>query len=510
MDVERVSGVIRPRGQWEAVDFGIALARHWRRPLWRSWLAVVVPAWSLVYALLVALAGPWVALAVLWWLRPLFSRVALLVLSRALFGEVVSVPTAAAEVARLWRRHLVADLTVRRIDLARSFHLPVYQLEGLAGRPRRRRLAVLRQDRHVTAAALTGISMLIEASLFCATLALVTQLVPAGFGIAWGDHLASLFGGEPAAWFVGLVGACALLAFSLAEPFYVAGGFGLYLDRRTHLEGWDVELAFRRLARRLTAGDRPPGSGRAAALALLLVVAAAGAAAQPAAGEKSPAWFTKPAHRLPAPPAPPRDPAAVAREVLATPDFATRRAVEGWQLREDLLARLESREDRPFTLPAGLLGRLGEITLWALAVGLLTLLAVAVVRHARLELGRGRRGAATPSTVVSGADPGPAVLPADPAATASELFAAGRGTEALGLLYRSALARLAHRRAVSPAWTEEECVRRLAGELDDEGAGWFGRLAGAWQAAAYAHRPPDEESFAALCGGWRRHLEASA
>ena len=30
------------------------------------------------------------------------------------------------------------------------------------------------------------------------------------------------------------------------EPFYVAAGFGLYLNRRAELEAWDIEQEFRR------------------------------------------------------------------------------------------------------------------------------------------------------------------------------------------------------------------------------------------------------------------------
>jgi hypothetical protein len=37
----------------------------------------------------------------------------------------------------------------------------------------------------------------------------------------------------------------------LLEAFYIGAGFGLYLNRRTQLEAWDVELAFRRLRERL-------------------------------------------------------------------------------------------------------------------------------------------------------------------------------------------------------------------------------------------------------------------
>ena len=41
-----------------------------------------------------------------------------------------------------------------------------------------------------------------------------------------------------------------LVALFLIEPLYVASDFTLYLNRRTELEGWDIEIAFRQLAAR--------------------------------------------------------------------------------------------------------------------------------------------------------------------------------------------------------------------------------------------------------------------
>jgi hypothetical protein len=35
-------------------------------------------------------------------------------------------------------------------------------------------------------------------------------------------------------------------AVAFVEPFYVAAGFGLYLNRRVELEAWDIEQEFRR------------------------------------------------------------------------------------------------------------------------------------------------------------------------------------------------------------------------------------------------------------------------
>jgi hypothetical protein len=62
-----------------------------------------------------------------------------------------------------------------------------------------------------------------------------------------------VFGFE-SGWLTGLASAHAGLVASIAyavavaflEPFYVAAGFGLYLNRRVELEAWDIEQEFRR------------------------------------------------------------------------------------------------------------------------------------------------------------------------------------------------------------------------------------------------------------------------
>ena len=36
------------------------------------------------------------------------------------------------------------------------------------------------------------------------------------------------------------------LAVFIVEPFYVASGFAMYLNRRVELEAWDIEQDFRR------------------------------------------------------------------------------------------------------------------------------------------------------------------------------------------------------------------------------------------------------------------------
>ena len=62
----------------------------------------------------------------------------------------------------------------------------------------------------------------------------------------WWPEVEPLLAGE-------LPGALALMApltygatVLFVEPFFVAAGFAMYLDRRAELEAWDIEQEFRR------------------------------------------------------------------------------------------------------------------------------------------------------------------------------------------------------------------------------------------------------------------------
>src|SRR5690606_13209657 len=61
---------------------------------------------------------------------------------------------------------------------------------------------------------------------------------------------------QPPPWAQFTLHAVAWTATSAIEPFYVGAGFGLYLNRRTRIEAWAVEIALRRMRTRLaqTAG----------------------------------------------------------------------------------------------------------------------------------------------------------------------------------------------------------------------------------------------------------------
>ena len=96
---------------------------------------------------------------------------------------------------------------------------------------------------------LTGMCAIFESVLILGILLLADLATPAMASSGW--MFERLFGSRPD---TGSWGMEATLVYALAvtaiEPFYVAGGFSLYLNRRTLLEGWDIELELRRCAGR--------------------------------------------------------------------------------------------------------------------------------------------------------------------------------------------------------------------------------------------------------------------
>lgn len=228
---------MRPRSPWEAADLGIRLAqRHWRE-LHLCHAVVTMP----VVALCVACheIALWLPLLLLFLAKPWLDRVSLFVLSRAAFGQ----PTSPGDLWRnqwrvLWRA-LLPSITWRRLSPWRSFTQPVYQLEGLRIRQRRRQIGARHRG---TALLVTSMFSLVETLLVMALMGLIAWFMPTERGSeqVWQqlDQFSTF-----AAVYLPLLYGCVIL---LLEPFYVAAGFAMYLNRRTELEAWDVEQELRR------------------------------------------------------------------------------------------------------------------------------------------------------------------------------------------------------------------------------------------------------------------------
>lgn len=239
MQLESMDLVLRPRTTWEGCDLGVRLLQSWLRSVFSSYLAAALP----LFALFIAMFGiaAWLPPLLIWLSKPWLDRTILFVLSRALFGE----PTTPMDVWRaqrqVWWSQLAVTLTLRRLTMSRSFTQPILQLEGLAGAERRARMRQLALRHRGVARMTTQSFAAAEFALFASLLSLQAWLAPhhGAFDLT---SLLSLSGSREGVLYT--IAYAAAVAF--VEPFYVAAGFGMYLNRRVELEAWDIEQEFRR------------------------------------------------------------------------------------------------------------------------------------------------------------------------------------------------------------------------------------------------------------------------
>jgi hypothetical protein len=455
---------LRRRTPWEAMDLGLTMLRQWWRAVYSAHALVFVPLVLALAAIGWVNQKLWLAMLLVWWLKPLYDRVVLHILSRAVFGEVPTWRQIWPQRAQWLGTGLLWALTFDRFDLARSFNLPVRQLEAQRGRPARERKTVLGRRTRNYAVWLTIVWVHFEAIVMLSASGMAQLLLPATAERGRGDD-DGMFGGvfdflQSIALEDVLLYCAVILAL---EPFYVAAGFALYLNRRTLLEGWDIEVALRRIAERYA----------------VVAVIALGIAA----------WVPAPAY------AQEKNAKQEIAEVLKAKEFGYHREVERWQPKAQEEKKPESR--RNWLGLAYALARAAEVLMW-IAAG--ALIAYALWWAARM-LPRGRAPRPEPyrpPAALFGMELAPDKLPPDVGAAAGALARDGKLREALGLLYRGALSELVHRRGVQlmPSNTEGEAVRMA-------GVPYFAALVEAWRLCAYARRMPSSAEVERLAAEYK-------
>lgn len=496
---------LRARTGWESIDLGFRMAAAWWRPVWAVWCAVYLPTALAVYMAL--RDHPFVAALVLWWSKPLFDRFVLHVLAQSVFGATPRLVETLGQWKRILAPGLVAALTWRRpFDWSRSFGMSVAQLERQRGAAASRRRGVLAQRFRGEAMALTFVCWLFE---WLVLLGLVSLLA------FWFRPEESPFMGPDgtspiSTWWTGGYTLVYIAAVTVIEPFYVAAGFALYLSRRVALEGWDIELSFRRLSARLTAGGA----------LLMLCVCVLGDLGSHTRAAEAPVQhanqWRKTISEEEAKAAVPLDGEArrTIVRVLSNPKYGGYADELVWRARN-------SKKDKPEDAkgPVGNVGAMKDAyyllsgTLqflgWLLLAAIIIVLLWGIARRwAPVE-----RAAAAESApqVLFGLQIAPASLPDDIAASALAHLAAGRLEDALSLVYRGALSYLVHDRKlkIAAGATEGDVARLAARALVAEGRRYFDALLSAWIAAAYADRLPDAERIRALCQEYPKHFQSS-
>ena len=478
------------------MDLGFRFARAVFWPLFPAHALMVA---AIAFALNAGLSNRlWLAGVLVWWLKPLYDRVALAVLADALFGRVPTLLETLTSVPQLiGSTGLLHSLTWLRFSPLRTFTAPVLQLEGLRGVERSRRVSVLVGRDTRAALGLLFACGIFELVILAAGLQFVATFRPEG-AIAefWRGVVQG--GGPELSWLEALLYPLAIAAI---EPLYVAGGFALYVNRRIWLEGWDIDLAFRKLEQRVSADAARKPRARATLLGLLALALLTPVAAGAQTEVEAPPSCEAPG---------PDGAGPCIDSVLAGEEFATVEKVEIWLPKA-------SQPDA-----AGEPGWIGRFGLWLASVAatlfrvgawlgialLLGALAIAVARSLRERARLPGAQIADETELRFGLDLRPEALPADVVALARARFAGGDASGALSLLYRAALVKLVRGFGlrVPAGATEGECERIARAALDSDLASDFALLTRAWVFCAYARETPAPEAFAELCQRWQPHL----
>lgn len=484
MRLEDVTAEIRPRLPWESIDLGCAMARRQMGAVMKAWSLTVFPLW-IVMALLLR-NHPILFILCVWWLKPIYDRVPLLVISRALFGDVPSLK----EVLRAWPKLMVKRLwfalVIGRFSPARSLSLPVAELEGLGGRAYRQRVDLLERNGGEGATMATLAGCILEGVCGLGIIMLVMMMVPGEVSERWTSSISDFFiynnFSDISSGFIWMMACVYMLSITLMEPFYVAAGFALYINSRTLTEGWDIELAFKRLGARLASG------GRTAALVLATLLGIG----------------------LPTPDAMGQDDASreSIQQVMQSEDFTVHHRYVDVPVEDDGDTDLSWLGElfRDAGAPEFMQG-FGTVLFYLVLIAVIGGIIYLIVKNLHV-FGLGStlesRHSGPRASAVMGMDVSPESLPGDIAGAAREAWKEGNYQLALSLLYRGSIAWMIHGADVpiEEGDTEGDCLARVKQLPDSERVRYFSDLTREWIVVAYGKEVPDEQTFGALCDRW--------
>lgn len=485
MQLEQLSLSIRPRNPWEAMDLGISI--------WREYLRDIYPALFTVIFLVFLLANTLLwnymdyAWLLIWWLKPLYDHVILHIISRRIFNEKISSGDALRAIPGFFKKGLFWHLTFLRINPLRSLTLPIWQLENPPGKVRRQRGKVLRGSISGHAFGLTLVSLFAEMVLAFSLMGIVIFVLPEHMDL----DLFNLDFEYDSPWWGVFNNALYLISILIIEPIYVAAGFSMYLNRRTELEGWDIELQFRRMNTRLS------HKIKSSSVLILIIVAS---------------FLSVHSSNIEASDKQQRE--QLLHEVMQQPEFGYTETEQKWQRKTQ--EETQQKKQTPdwlkpvFELLDALtkvFAIVSEVVLWLMA-GLIVLLLI-LYRRYWLPAFTGKRNKPNewiPPNTLFGLDLSKDSLPDDVPGEAEKLWRQGEYRAALGLLYRALLIHLIQEHAIElhDSHTEGDVQRLSTPKLNNDWTRYLQELTRSWQTIAYAHRVPD--NGLQLCQEWKKRL----
>lgn len=509
MQVEALAVALRKRSNWEAIDLGFGLGRKWFFQLWCAWMLSALPVFLVLtlvmYVFQDELFAPYLY-TIFWWLKPLYEQPLLYIVSRQTFSETISLHYIKNNFFRIIKPQLFALLTWRRFSFSRSYNNPVAMLEGLHSKARRERLKVLHSRNSSSSVWLTilcvGIEFILYLGVFLFVFLLLAEFIDANFIQLLDSENSKISIFDNAAYF---------LATSIIAPFYVAAGFSLYITKRTKLEGWDIELAFKRLQNRINnttiVNKFLAAISSVCVTSILLLGAFSFSISDVKASELS---LSK------------EDSKETITTILQGEDFGETKKIkqfvyigdkkektesDWWERFVEWLFDLLFGDLKDKNLDSGFFNfNIFELLIWSAVLGLLIWL---IYRYSNwfdwISPGstKTKKPYAIPNKLF-GMDISKESLPDDIHTTASALFREKRYREALSLLYRGSLASIVHKGEIEilNSTTEQECSRIIGKVRPEDESKYFNTLTQAWVLLAYAGHVPDESTLRHLFDNW--------
>ena len=468
---------LRQRSVWEAVDSGVLL---WRHSFVYFILFFAIPVWVSACCLRL-LPGNFYYLSylILWWLKPFFDRFVLHVVSRRFFDT-----KAASKLAELRGflsdtcfRGLLGDLCWRRFSPGRSARMPIRILERIEKEQFRQRKKALAGGGLNFCFLISAVCLVMEAMLLFGEIVFVMLITQMFFPSAFlymrdNFEVVEIF-----------IFAAYCFNYIIVESLYVCMGFGLYINSRVEVEGWDLQLLFQKFAGPTVKAVLTAGLF----LALLFMpLSQAGAGESGDTVEFFPSDF----------PSVPADSLEKLDTILASKDFGYEK--EGWGIQ--LRHASETPELPDLNLESWLekIRRMfGLVLRFFMALSIAAFLAFAFwwLRKYNWNSLRGKagprdRGESYGNLLLS------AESPESLFARAEDLFGRGHFREAWAACLCGCIGAYSKYRSLSfPAGaTEYDCLELLRKALPGEADG-FAELVQNWVLLAYGNRAPEPGAF---------------
>ncbi len=530
MKLEAITAKVRPRNSWEALSLGFRMVhQHWK-PLAGIWFGITAPIFFLSFLLFYD--NIFLVILVFWWLKPLWERPLLYYISHALFGAPPTFWQTVKALPSYFFKQWFASLTWRRLSPTRSMDLPVIQLENLKSIARQQRLRSLHKLSTATASWLTILLLLMHLVIYFNLTVLIFIFMPEYYfsdnHYINGNHL--VWHEEP---MINVLQVTVhYLIISFLSLYYVIGGFALYINQRTILEAWDVELTFKKLKQRtqdifdkyrkknITQG----------LLSLFIGIIFSGFSVEGLTQEdKKPLNTTQDkviqndvSQNNTSQSSPPdnlssRDhqnqtptlktaKSSINDIVKKPPFYKTERRYRhrfDWESKEN--ERNNASDSKIFLGFGKFLATIFEIVLWGLAIILLLWLIIKYKSVIHLFNGKKRvKLKKQKPDVLFGVNLDRTSLPDSPGETAWALWQQGEHRQALALLLGSSLVELMdnHHCEFESGYTELECYRIVKAQPKTSLSDYFYNLIQPWRQLAYAHITPDETQVMQLCNTW--------